>query len=149
LIGALLHSVLGVLRPLHSVLNISKALDGRVDLNTPITLFHLSFRDLLVDSALKKENMFCIAAAVTHQNLGMHCIRLLESGGLKEDICGVVASGTRRSEVAKSIVQSCLPEVIAYACCYWIQYVKGGVEQIKDDGAVHRFLHKHITCITS
>jgi hypothetical protein len=144
LIGALPREVLRVLRPLHSVLNIPKALDGRVDLETPITLFHLSFRDFLIDSALEKENIFCIAAAVTHQNLGMHCIRILESGGLKEDICGVVASGTRRSEVAKSIVQSFLPEVIAYACCYWIQHVKGGAEQIKDDGVVHHFLHKHM-----
>jgi hypothetical protein len=144
LIGALPREVLRVLRPLHSVLNIPKALDGRVDLETPITLFHLSFRDFLIDSALEKENIFCIAAAVTHQNLGMHCIRILESGGLTEDICGVVASGTRRSEVAKSIVQSFLPEVIAYACCYWIQHVKGGAEQIKDDGVVHHFLHKHM-----
>jgi hypothetical protein len=144
LIGALLREVLGVLRPLHSVLNISKALDGRVDLETPITLFHLSFGDFLVDSALEKANMFNIATAVTHQNLGIHCIRLLESGGLKEDICGVVAPGTRRSEVAKSIVQYCLPEAIAYACCYWIEHIQGGAEQIKDDGAVHQFLHKHV-----
>lgn len=52
LIGALPTEVVRVLRLLHSVLNIPKALDGRVDLNTPITLFHLSFRDFLVDSAL-------------------------------------------------------------------------------------------------
>jgi type II secretory pathway predicted ATPase ExeA len=144
LVGALPREVVGVLRPLHSVLNIPQALDGRLDLETPITLFHLSFRDFLIDSALKKENMFWVEAAETHRHLGMHCIRLLESGGLKENVCGVVAPGTRRSEVARSVVRSSLPEALTYACCYWVQHVVSSEEQIKDDGAVLRFLQKHM-----
>jgi hypothetical protein len=122
---------------------------GHPDLNrhhvkTPITLFHLSFRDFLIDSALKKENIFWIEAAEMHRQLGMHCIRLLESGGLKEDVCGVVAPGTRRSEVAKSVVRASLPEALTYACCYWIQHVVSGRVQIKDDSAVLPFLQKHM-----
>jgi hypothetical protein len=70
-----------------------------MDLEISITLFHLSFRDFLVDSALIKENMFWIEATEMHRHLGMHCIRLLESGSLKEDVCGVVTPGIRRSEV--------------------------------------------------
>jgi hypothetical protein len=133
-----------VLRPLHSVLNIPRAPNGRMDCTTPITLFHLSFRDFLVDSALKNENRFWVDAKETHRTLGMHCIRLLESGGLKEDVCGVVAPGTRRSAIAKSKVHSSLPEDVAYACCYWVQHVVSSGEQIKDDGAVHQFLHNHM-----
>jgi hypothetical protein len=144
LIGALPREVVGVLRPLHSVLNIPQAPDGRLDLDTPITLFHLSFRDFLIDSALKKENMFWIEAAEMHRQLGMHCIRLLESGGLKEDICGVVAPGTRRSAVAKSKVHSSLPEDVAYACCYWVQHIMSSGEQIKDGDIVLPFLQKHM-----
>jgi hypothetical protein len=144
LIGALPREVVGVLRPLHSVLNIPQAPDGRLDLKTPITLFHLSFRDFLIDSALKKENMFWIEAAEMHRQLGMHCIRLLESGGLKEDICGVVAPGTRRSAVAKSKVHSSLPEDVAYACCYWVQHIMSSGEQIKDGDIVLPFLQKHM-----
>jgi hypothetical protein len=144
LIGALPREVVGVFRPLHSVLNIPQAVDGRLDLKTPITLFHLSFRDFLIDSALKKENIFWIEAAEMHRQLGMHCIRLLESGGLKEDLCGVVAPGTRRSAVAKSKVRASLPEALTYACSYWVQHVVSGEEQIKDDGAVLHFLQKHM-----
>jgi hypothetical protein len=144
LIGALPREVVGVLRPLHSVLNIPQALDGRLDLKTPITLFHLSFRDFLIDLALKKQNMFWIEAAETHRHLGMHCIRLLESGGLKEDVCELVASGIRRSEVAKPVVRASLPDALTYACCYWVQHVVSGEEQIKDDSAVLRFLQKHM-----
>ena len=133
-----------VLRPLYSVLNVPRAPDGKMNCTMPITLFHLSFRDFLIDPGLKKENKFWIDAKETHRTVGIHCIRLLESGGLKEDLCGVVAPGTRRSEVAKSTVRSCLPEVVAYACCYWIQHIVSSGEQIKDDGAVLRFLQKHM-----
>jgi len=144
LIEAFPREVVAVLRPLSSVLNIPKASDGRIGLETPITLFHLSFRDFLIDPALKNESKFWIDKKETHQKLGMCCIRLLESGSLREDVCGVVSLGTRRSQVAKSTVRSSLPEGVAYACCYWIQHIVSSEEQIKDDGAVHRFLRKHM-----
>jgi hypothetical protein len=144
LVGALRREVVRVLRPLHSVLNILQDLDGRLDLERPITLFHLSFRDFLIDSALKSENMFWIEAAEMQRQLGIHCIRLLESGGLKEDVCGVVAPGTRRSLVARSVVHASLPEALTYACSYWVQHVVSGEEKVKDDGAVLHFLQKHM-----
>ena len=133
-----------VLRPLHSVLDVPRAPDGKMDRATPITLFHLSFRDFLVDPESTAENRFWINASETHGMLGMYCIRLLESGRLKENICGLVAPGTRRSEVAKSIVRSFLPEDIAYACCYWVQHCADSEERIKDGSAVHQFLQKHM-----
>lgn len=133
-----------VLRPLHSVLKIPRTPDGKMDCTAPITLFHLSFRDFLVNSALEKENRFWTDAKETHRMLGMHCIRLLESGGLKEDVCGVVAPGTRRSAVAKSKVHSSLPEDVAYACCYWARHVVSSGNRIKDSDTVLRFLQKHV-----
>jgi hypothetical protein len=144
LIEARPREVVRALDPLHSVLNIPQAADGRMDLTVPITLFHLSFRDFLVDPNLKNENMFWIQAIKTHRGLGMHCIRLLESGTLKEDVCGVVAPGTQRSEVAKSAVRASLPEAVVYAYCYWVQHVVSGRERIKDDGPVYRLLEKHM-----
>ena len=137
--------VIDVLRPLHSVLNIPKAPDGRVDLGKPITLFHLSFRDFLVDPASKNQHEFAVDAKRTHNRLGIDCIRLLESyDGFKKDVCGVVAPGTRRSEVAKSAVHSYLPDSVAYACCYWIQHFVSSGEHIRDDGPIHRFLKNHM-----
>jgi hypothetical protein len=133
-----------MLRSLHSVLNIPLALDGKMDCTMPITLFHLSFRDFLIDSALKNENKFWVDAKETHRKLGMRCICLLESGSLKEDLCGMVALGTRRSEVAKSTVRYYLPEVVAYACCYWVQHVVSSGERIKDNDGVLPFLQKHV-----
>ncbi|TKA65217.1 hypothetical protein B0A55_11914 [Friedmanniomyces simplex] len=74
LLGVHPRDVVRVLRPLHSVLNIPRAADGRMDLVTPITLFHLSFRDFLVDSDVKNENLFWIEAGETHSILGMHLL---------------------------------------------------------------------------
>lgn len=144
LLGVQTGDVGRVLRPLHSVLNIPRAADGKMDRTKPITLFHLSFRDFLVNTELMNENMFTIDAEETHRTLGMHCIHLLGSGGLREDVCGVVAPGTRRSEVAKSVVHASLPEAVTYACCYWIQHVVKSGEKVDDNGAVYQFLKKHM-----
>jgi hypothetical protein len=46
----------GVLCTLRSVLNIPQAADSNIDLTKPVTLFHLSFRDFLMDSTSKNEN---------------------------------------------------------------------------------------------
>ncbi|GAB7336665.1 hypothetical protein MBLNU13_g10343t2 [Cladosporium sp. NU13] len=58
-----------VLRPLHSVLNIPRMPDGKMECTTPITLFHLSFRDFLIDSALENESKFWVDAKETHRTL--------------------------------------------------------------------------------
>lgn len=136
--------VVGVLQPLDSVLNIPRAESGRIDLSAPITLLHLSFRDFLVEPELKKQNIFSIDASGRHSALGLRCLRLLASGGLKEDICEVNSLGTRRAEVAKSTVHTSLPEATAYACCYWVQHIVDSGEKVNDDGLVHEFLKKHL-----
>ncbi|KAK3619916.1 hypothetical protein LTR22_025802 [Elasticomyces elasticus] len=144
LLGVHPRDVVRVLRPLYSVLNIPKAADGRMDLTTPITLFHLSFRDFLVDSELKYENIFYVEAGKAHSRLAMRCLRLLESDGLREDICGIVDLGIRRAEVAKSVVHASLSEAVAYACCYWIQHISKSGDQINDNSAAHQFLKEHL-----
>lgn len=132
-----------VLRPLYSVLNIPRTADGTTDRKLPITLFHLSFRDFLVDPDLKRESMFWIESKERHSALGLHCITLLESGVLRENLCGVVNPGIQRSEVARSEVDDNLPEAVSYPCSYWAQYILESGEPVNDDSHVHRFLEKH------
>ncbi|KAK0955788.1 hypothetical protein LTR91_022693 [Friedmanniomyces endolithicus] len=108
--------VVGVLQPLDSVLNTPRAESGRIDLSAPITLLHLSFRDFLVEPELKKQNIFSIDASGRHSALGLRCLRLLASGGLKEDICEVNSLGTRPAEVAKSTVHN-VPRKDSNAYC--------------------------------
>lgn len=133
-----------VLRPLHSVLNIPRTASEKTDRTLPVTLFHLSFRDFLIDPALRPENTFWIDAVKGHAALGMQCITLLDSGNLKENICGVKTPGVKRSKVAQSVVCAALPEPVAYACRYWVQHLAQSGEHIMDNGAIHLFLKKHL-----
>lgn len=132
-----------VLRPLHSVLNIPQTADGKTDRMLPITLFHLSFRDFLIDQDLKHESRFCIELKERHGALGLHCISLLESGVLRENLCGVSDQGMQRSKVARCTVKTSLPEAVAYACSYWTQHIVESGELVNDDGRVHQFLKSH------
>ena len=132
-----------VLRPLHSVLNVPRTANGNTDRMLLITLFHLSFRDFLIDPDLKHQSMFWIEPNKRHIALGMHCIDLLESGVLRENPCGVKNPGVQRSEVARSEVDDSLPEGVAYACSYWAQHIVDSGELLNDDGRVHRFLESH------
>ncbi|KAK1813872.1 hypothetical protein LTR12_011704, partial [Friedmanniomyces endolithicus] len=136
--------VVRVLQPLSSVLNIPRTADGRIHPTTPITLFHLSFRDFLLDASLKDENKFWVDASKMHGILGTQCVRLLDSGTLREDICAINNPGIRRAEVAKSTVHGSLPDAVAYACRYWVQHVVDSGEHVTDDGAVHPFLQNHL-----
>jgi len=132
-----------VLRPLHSVLNVPRTADGKTDRMLPITLFHLSFRDFIIDPDLKHESMFWIEPNERHSALGMYCIDLLESGVLRENLCGVENLGVQRSKVARSKVGDSLPEVVAYACSYWAQHIVESGELLNDDDRVRRFLESH------
>lgn len=127
-----------------SVLNIPRNADGRMNRTKPITLFHLSFRDFLVNQDQKKDNFFWINAGGKHRSLGLACIRLLESGVLKQDVCETKDFGIRREAIAKSAIEFCIPEAVAYACCHWIEHFVESGELIKDEGAVHQFLEKHL-----
>lgn len=106
------------LRPLHSVLNVPRTVDDKLDRTKPITLFHLSFRDFLVDPGLRNVNKVWVNAAETHSALYKHCIQLLESGSLRQDVCSVLKPGKRRGEMEKSILDASLPEAVRYACRY-------------------------------
>ncbi|KAK0277286.1 hypothetical protein LTR54_000799 [Friedmanniomyces endolithicus] len=144
LLGISRPEVVKVLQPLSSVLNIPRTADGRIHSTTPITLFHLSFRDFLLDASLKDENKFWIDARKMHGILGTQCVRLLDSGTLRDDICATNNPGVRRAKVAKTTVHDSLPEAVAYACRYWVQHVVDSGEHVTDDGAVYPFLEKHL-----
>ncbi|KAM0703990.1 hypothetical protein Q7P35_008996 [Cladosporium inversicolor] len=133
--------------PLRSVLNVPEKVDGTPDPFGTIKLFHLSFRDFLVDPDAVKGNEgreFWIDEAQAHAKLASHCLRLLGGGALKEDICCVQAPGTRRAAVSKAQITAHLSKEVAYACCYWVQHVVASQEYMKDDGEVHQFLGKHL-----
>jgi hypothetical protein len=146
LLGIPIEKVGAFILPLRSVLNVSENVNGEVDLLGPIKLFHLSFRDFLVDPALAdddKSAKFCIDEAQAHKRLTGHCLRLLSENTLVEDVCRVKAPGTRRVAVSQAAITKNLPGEVAYACCYWVQHATVNKDPVEDDGLIHRFLKMH------
>ncbi|KAJ4021234.1 hypothetical protein NW752_004241 [Fusarium irregulare] len=86
---------------------------------SPIRLFHLSFRDFLLDPEKEGINRFWVDEKQSHGRIAAGCLHILKSS-LKEDICGLVAPGIARSEVAASRVSSCISQDLDTTCfTFW------------------------------
>ncbi|ETS82541.1 hypothetical protein PFICI_04417 [Pestalotiopsis fici W106-1] len=124
----------GRLRTLHSLISVSAQPD------TPIRIFHLSFRDFLVDPIRRHE--FCVGERECHERLAHRCLQVLEAN-LKRDVCNLQAPDVAGSAVDPSVVKMYLPAHVEYACLYWAYHIeqsKGRVTEVQID----LFLQRHL-----
>ena len=139
LLGLSLRKIGESLRSLHSVLNVPK------DKDVPIRMFHLSFRDFLVDDGHSAAGRFKINERQRQGQLAAQCLRRLSQEGiLKADLLSIGRPGVRRAEISAEQVEGVIPRDVAYACSYWVFHVIESKQQIKDDGDVHEFLTSHL-----
>ncbi|KAF2148017.1 hypothetical protein K461DRAFT_248275 [Myriangium duriaei CBS 260.36] len=103
----------------------------------PVRVFHLSFRDFLINSKSVDE-------VKTHLRLASRCLhRLDQPGTLKNDICNLTVPGVKRTEITNDRIATCIPADVKYACCYWPEhFIRSNIE-LSDDSEVYRFLRKH------
>ncbi|KAK4249360.1 hypothetical protein C7999DRAFT_39481 [Corynascus novoguineensis] len=125
------------LNSLHSVLDISSHMD------IPIRLFHLSFRDFLVDPTKRTTNDFWVDERKCHKTLADRCIQLMQKH-LKKDICNLQSPGKLRSEIDWQIISTSVPTEVQYACQYWVYHTKESRGNVRDGGLVHSFLTRHL-----
>ena len=128
--------VIRILNKLRSIFDIPENQDQ------PIRLHHPSFRDFLLDQKRCGDLNFWVEKRQAHQTLAENCIRLL-STSLKQDICGLDATGVLIAEIESSRVEQCLPPEVQYACLYWVEHVQESGAHLHDNNQVHRFLQKH------
>ncbi|KAK4677649.1 NACHT and WD40-domain containing NOD-like receptor 2 [Podospora pseudoanserina] len=128
-------SIYGRLNSLHSVLSVPSS-------DSPVRLFHLSFRDFLVDPT-KRAAEFWIDETKYHKTLADRCIQLLHQH-LRRDICGLQVPGKLRSEIDQRTIDAVLPPETQYACQYWVHHLKEGKSTVQDGGPVHSFLTSHL-----
>ena len=121
------------LRLLHSVLNIPS------QDTAPIRLFHLSFRDFLVNP-VKRGTEFWIDEEQTHETLAGCCLRIMKDH-LKKDICDLREPGVSLAEVDGQILDACLPPELQYACLNWANHLDLG--KVSVDEEVYTFLKSH------
>lgn len=137
LLGVGREDIDALLNSLHSVLYISG------EKNALVRLFHLSFRDFLVDPAKRITNEFWIDEPKYHKTLAERCIQLMGQY-LKRDICGLEMPGKLRSAVDQQTINTRLPFGVQYACQYWVHHLKESKYIVEDDDFVHTFLTSYL-----
>jgi len=130
-------------RPLQRMLNqLRSVLDVPEHRESPVQLYHPSFRDFYIDKLRCSDLQFWVDEKQAHWTLASRCIQLMSSS-LKQDICGVGAHGIFVTDIDNSRVQQYLPPEVQYACLYWIQHLQKSGVQLYDNDQVHQFLKEH------
>jgi hypothetical protein len=123
------------LNPLHSVLSVPD------DDTLPVRLFHLSFRDFLLDSETRKKTPFWVNEKEMHSSLTTRC--LLVCGDLRKNICGLPSDGTQRVDIDQQTIDHCLSPELQYSCRYWAHHLMQCTDlHSMIDGALS-FLREH------
>jgi hypothetical protein len=119
LLGMETNNIKKRLNQLHSVLNIPDNLD------IPVRLLHLSFRDFLLDTETKDEEeseQFWIDEKAMHQTLTDYCIMAMKCS-LKRNICNLQDDSVQQSDVTRCSINHYLPPELQYTCRYWTQHL--------------------------
>ncbi|KAJ5786283.1 uncharacterized protein N7503_011495 [Penicillium pulvis] len=103
------------LNPLHSVLRVPD------DETIAIRLFHLSFRDFLLDLETRQKTPFGINEIEIHYILTRQCI--LKCHDLRKNICELPSDGTQMLEIDWKTIDGHLPPELQYACRYWVYHL--------------------------
>ncbi|KAF2860973.1 WD40 repeat-like protein, partial [Piedraia hortae CBS 480.64] len=134
------------LDPLYSVIQVP------IEDSKPITTYHLSFRDCLVNLHDKAQAQFRINEKETHRVLLERCLELLRSSflqhGLSEGvvgggICGPMCPGTSRKRISRDQIDSHISEAVRYAACNWCSHLiklNPGLIELEN---VDEFLKRH------
>lgn len=114
--------------------------------DTPVKLFHPSFRDFLLDKdsfTFFDDDSACqdlrIEDTAIHAWLAERCLQLL-SMELHNDICDLQDPGVSRKDIQQEIIDKNLPPAIAYACICWIHHMEKGYSILHNGGPEHQFL---------
>ncbi|CCF34581.1 vegetative incompatibility protein HET-E-1 [Colletotrichum higginsianum] len=111
------------LNNLHSVLNVPEDTES----DSPISIFHLSFREYLLANPGGK-NRFWIEEQSKHTELLDCCLEVMSNKPdkefcLKNDICQLNEPGVYRKYVPSEHIKRHIPRHLEYACIYWIHHL--------------------------
>lgn len=110
------------LNALHSVLSVPE------NEFSPVRLFHLSFRDFLLDRELHKRSPFWVDEKDAHRNLAARCLFVCHNR-LKRNMCGLLSDGIQHAEVEPETIEQHFPPELKYACQYWTHHLVEGTAQ--------------------
>jgi len=122
---------------LRSVLNVPE------DESQPVRLFHLSFRDFLLDSERCSNSRFQIDEKERHTSLFRKCMSHISQ--LQENICNLWGPGVLITEIPNDTIQKSIPSHVQYACRYWLDHWRLGnpLALEEDIKTIREFLEQH------
>ncbi|KAJ6033757.1 hypothetical protein N7444_011528 [Penicillium canescens] len=103
------------LSSLHSVLRVPESE------TEPVRLFHLSFRDFILDPETRKKTYFGMNERDIHYRLAKQCLLMCQN--LRKNICKLPSYGIQRAEVDRQTINIYLPPELQYACRYWTYHL--------------------------
>jgi hypothetical protein len=128
------NKIVNRLKRFHSVLSVP------ADLEAPVRILHLSFRDFLIHT----EGDFHINEKNTHRQIALHCLRVMDTR-LRHNICDLASYGIQCQDIDPQVMQQRLPADLQYSCCYWVHHLKqsqGGIPESEILSFLQkRFLH--------
>ncbi|GJP92887.1 hypothetical protein AlacWU_05786 [Aspergillus niger] len=104
---------------LHAVLNIP---DDDV---MPVGLFHLSFRDFLLDPETRERTEFWVDGGQTHRRLAIKCLEIMQRK-LKKNICNLPYEGFARHDINADTIRHNISPELEYSCRYWTLHLVQG-----------------------
>ncbi|KAA8643797.1 uncharacterized protein ATNIH1004_010571 [Aspergillus tanneri] len=124
---------------LHSVLSMP------VNLTQPVRLFHLSFRDYLLDLETRDRTPLRVDEKQMHQRLTARSLYRCDS--LRRNMCRL-SDGTKRAEIHRRSIDHYLSPELQYSCRYWAYHLTKSKDPIAEMDNVFSFLQKHfLHCI--
>lgn len=121
---------------LHSVLAVPNNLDA------PVRLLHVSFRDFLLDSEGKSSGPFLIDEKEAHENITIQCLKVMTQS-LQKDIFKLSDHNIHRAEINMHAVHHLLPQELHYSCHHWAQHLTQSKDPARLLHDAFLFLEKH------
>lgn len=112
------------------------------DQDQKINFVHKSAKDYFDDDRTVSLTIFPLGQRAAQKELAYFLLSIMRS--LRRDICGVQNVGFCRKDIADDAISSHLPDYAQYACSFWVNHLKEGVEGLHDDQEVHLFLQENL-----
>ncbi|KAI9037866.1 uncharacterized protein KD926_011569, partial [Aspergillus affinis] len=108
------------------------------DLDQPVRILHLSFREFLVRSKAQ----FRVDEQEKNREIAKCCLETMRRH-LRRDICNLTDPGVLRRDINPLNICHCLSPELQYSCRYWIHHVQKGQSSSSEIEEARLFLQKH------
>jgi hypothetical protein len=145
LTGITMASINARLSPFHSILDIP------IEETRPVRLFHLSFRDFLLDLSTREKShprtgkkfRFWVDEKEMNQKLTANCLNTMQKM-LKKNICNLQSYGIERGEISTETISFYIPPELQYSCRYWTHHLVRSKDPMTQINGILIFLKKHL-----